>query len=98
MIAKETFCAFLDDILLLPKLVLGFGFVCLLVCLVVGFPPISLGCVCLWGFVCGCLFFLFPPLHHILIPSLPSSETDGELVILMSSLLPREGRLKCFVF
>lgn len=66
MISKETFCAFLDDILLLPNHFL----------------------VCLY-------FFL---LHHILIPSLLPSETDGELVILMSSLLPREGRLKCFVF
>lgn len=37
-------------------------------------------------------------LHHTLIPSLLPSETDGELVILMSSLLPREGRLKWFVF
>lgn len=36
--------------------------------------------------------FFFPSLlHHILIPSLPPSETDGELVVLMSSLLPREG-------
>lgn len=41
-------------------------------------------------------FFSFL-LHHILILSLPPLETDGELVVLMSSLLPREGGLKCFV-
>lgn len=41
--------------------------------------------------------FFFFLLHHILILSLPPLETDGELVVLMSSLLPREGGLKCFV-
>lgn len=70
MISKETFCAFLGDILLLPN----------------------------HFFVCLFFIFFFSPFHHILTLSLLPSETDGELVILMSSLLPREGRLKCFVF